>query len=155
MIEATASVEIDAPAAAAWEVVADYRLDPLWRKGVEQMTPTPAGLVVPGTTTVERMRFAGRTMRNDGIVRAVEPGSRFEWRTTTGIEAEGSRAVVPLGPGACRVDLVLRVRPRGLAALAGPLLRRGLRADAARLATLVGARERQPGVDIPGTSTHS
>ncbi|MBN9110064.1 MAG: SRPBCC family protein [Pseudonocardia sp.] len=154
MIEATASVDIDAPAASAWAVVADYRLDPLWRRGVEEMRPTPAGLVVPGTTTVERMRFAGRAMRNDGVVRTVEPGSRFEWRTTTGVEAEGSRSVVPLGPRRCRVDLVLRVRLRGLAAPAGPLLRRGLRADAARLATLVEARERRPGFDTAGTSTH-
>ena len=155
MIEATANVEINASAASAWEVVADYRCDPLWRNGVEEMTPTPAGLVVAGTTTVERMRFAGRAMRNDGVVRRVDPGSRFEWRTTTGVETEGARTVTPLGPHLCRVTLVLHVRPRGLAVLAGPLLRRGLRVDAARLAHLVEARERQLGVDIPRPSTHS
>lgn len=155
MIEAAASVEINAPAASAWEVVADYRCDPLWRNGVDEMTPTPAGLVVAGTTTVEKMRFAGRAMRNDGVVRTVEPGSRFEWRTTTGVEAEGSRTVVPLGPHLCRVTLTLRVRARGLMVLAAPVLRRGLRTDVTRLAHLVESRERQLGVDIPRPSTHS
>lgn len=159
MIEAQASVEIGVEAAAAWVVVANYRLDPLWRNGVLEMTPSPDGLVRPGTTTVERMRLAGRTMRNDGVVRLVDPGASFEWRTTAGAEAEGSRTVVALGAGRCRVTLVLRVTPRGLSVLAapalGPMLRRGLRADAVRLARLVEGRERQPGVDISGSSTHS
>lgn len=155
MIEASATVDIGADAAVAWAVVADYRLDPLWRRGVTAMNPTPACLVQPGTRTVEQMRFAGRAMRNDGVVRTVDAGSRFEWRTTTGVEAEGSRTVVPLGPRLCRVVLVLHVWPRGLAVLGGPLLRRNLRADAVRLGLLVEARDRQPEVDIRGSSTHS
>jgi uncharacterized protein YndB with AHSA1/START domain len=141
VIEVTARAEIDRPAEQVWTVLADYARDPEWRAGVLEMTPTPAGPVAPGTTTRERMRFAGRELRNDGEVVALTLGRRFVWRTTAGADAEGAREVHPLGEGRCRVELLLRVRPHGVerftAPLAALLLRRGLRADAARLRALV------------------
>lgn len=158
-IEATARVEIDRPAAAVWAVLADYARDPEWRGGVREMTPTPAGPVVPGTRTRERMRFAGRELRNDGEVVAVSPGRRFVWRTTAGADAEGAREVHPLGEGRCRVELLLRARPHGAERLTAPLaallLRRGLRADAARLRELVereGLSPPRAGRGTPGPS---
>jgi len=41
------SVDLDAPPAAVWSVIADYRRDPEWREGV-RMTVEPAGAVVDG-----------------------------------------------------------------------------------------------------------
>jgi hypothetical protein len=71
------------------------------------------------------------------------PGLRFTWRTTSGVDAEGSREVTPLGPGRCRIVLHTRGRPTGAerfyAPLARAVLRRGLRADLRRFRDLVDA----------------
>ena len=134
---------IDAPAAAAWLVVADYARDVEWREGVVRMVPTPIGLVQVGTTTVEEMKVAGKTYRNDGEVIAVEPGSRFEWRTTAGAVAHGSRQVTPINSERCRVRLELHVTPTGLNRLFAPILKKvldkGLAGDVVRLRDLVEA----------------
>lgn len=135
------TLDLDVPAAVAWAVVSDYRRDPEWRAGVLAMVPSPPGPVVPGTTTVERIRVAGRTYRNDGEVTAVGPDRRFEWRTTAGAVASGARVVEVLDEARCRVRLDLCVTPTGPNRLLAPLLRRVLRrnlaADVHRLAALV------------------
>ncbi|TCK20824.1 SRPBCC family protein [Pseudonocardia endophytica] len=140
MIVLEAAVEVDAPAAEAWAVVADYARDVQWRKGVRSMVPTPSGPVRRGTTTVEWLRAAGRTMRNDGEVTSVDDGRRFSWRTTSGVDAEGSREVTAIGDDGCRIRLETRVRPPGLLRFVPGLrrsLQRTLTADAARLRTLI------------------
>ena len=153
MIEVRASVEVAAPAARAWAVLADYARDVEWREGVRSMVPTPPGPVRPGTTTAERMRAAGRTMHNDGLVTDVEPGRRFRWRTTSGVRAQGARAVRPGEDGACRVELTLRVVPPGVLRLVpwavARMLRRGLERDAGRLRAVIelDAAQRSGGVD--------
>lgn len=140
-IEMTAEIDVDAPADAVWALVADYARDPEWRAGVDAMDPAPPGPVRPGTTTDERMRAFGSRYRNGGIVDDVRPGERFTWRTTSGVDADGSRAVHALGPGRSRVRLETRVRPQGaqrlMAPVLGILLRRNLSADAERLRALV------------------
>ena len=107
------------------------------------MVPSPMGLVQVGTTTAEEMKVAGRTYRNNGEVVAVEPGSRFEWRTTAGAVAHGCRQVVPINPGRCRVLLQLNVTPTGLNRLFAPMLKnvlaKGLAGDVERLRDLVEA----------------
>ncbi len=137
----SAATTVDAPAADTWTVLADYARDRQWRAGVRSMVPTPPGPVGPGTTTREVLRAGGRTTRNDGVVTDVTPGRRFAWRTTSGVDADGSREVEPLPDGSCRVRLELRVRPPGLLRLVpGPLrwlLARGLRGDLDRLRALV------------------
>ena len=147
--------DIDAPAAMAWRVVADYARDVEWRQGVLHMVPTPTGLVRVGTTTAEEMKLAGKTYRNDGEVIAVEPGSRFEWRTTAGAVAHGSRHVMPIDPRRCRVRLELHVTPTGLNPLFAPMLKRmldtGLAGDVGRLRELVEAEAAIESVPGPRT----
>lgn len=132
---------IDAPAAMAWRVVADYSRDVDWRRGVVRMAPTPVGLVQVGTTTAEEMKLAGTTYRNNGQVVAVDPGSRFQWCTTAGAVAHGSRQVTPIDSERCRVRLELHVTPTGPNRLFAPILRRmldkGLAGDVQRLRELV------------------
>jgi uncharacterized membrane protein len=145
MIVVQEAVEVDRPADRAWSVLADYGCDPAWRRGVATMAPVPAGPAGVGTTTAEVLRFAGRTHRSGGLVTAATPGSWFAWRTTSGVDADGERGVVPLGPGRCRVVVVQRVRPHGAQWLLVPVLRavlgRTLRADLRRLRGLVEAAD--------------
>ena len=133
--------DIDAPARSVWRVVADYSRDVEWRHGVLSMVPDPTGLAQVGTSTAEVMKVAGRTYRNDGEVVAVTPGSRFEWRTTAGAVAHGSRQVSPIDPQRCRVRLELHVTPTGINRLFAPMLKRmladGLTGDLQRLRNLV------------------
>ena len=124
--------------------VADYDRDPQWRGGVATMAPDPPGLVQPGTTTSEDLRFGGRRYRNDGEVLEVTssgPRRSFRWRTVSGADAHGAREVVDHGDGTCSVTLELHVRPHGverlLAPVLGRMLGRQLREDVARLADLV------------------
>ena len=135
--------DIDAPAGVAWRVVADYARDVDWRDGVLRMAPTPPGPVHVGTTTAEELKVAGKTYRNDGEVVAVEPGSRFDWRTTSGAVAHGSRQVTPIDPERCRVRLELHVTPTGLNRLFAPILKKmldtALAGDVERLRDLVEA----------------
>lgn len=142
-IELHHEITIAAPAAVAWAVVADYRRDVDWRTGVLSMIPTPDDLVNVGTTTVERIRAGGRTYVNDGEVTAVDPGVRFEWRTTAGVTAHGARAVRVLDEERCRVRLELTVAPEGFNRAIAPLLRRmlasNLHRDLDRLQSIVEA----------------
>ncbi|MFP5320554.1 MAG: SRPBCC family protein [Acidimicrobiia bacterium] len=143
----TASRTFDVPAAAAWAVVADHGRDHQWRDGVLEMGSQPAGLLTPGAAFHEVLRLGGRTYRNGGVIERVVPGERFDWRTTSGADAHGSRTIRPLGPGRCEVDLVLHVEPHGANRLLMPVLRgvlaKGLRADLERLGALL-AREVAP-----------
>ena len=145
-------IDIDAPAAAAWRVLADYGRDPDWRQGVETMAPSPSGEVVPGTTTDEVLHLGGRTWRNGGIVTAVDPGRTFTWKTTSGSDADGGRTVTPLGPDRCHVRLELTLRPHGAERMLAPVLRRMARTtlagDARRLADLVVAEHRDAAVNV-------
>ena len=134
------TVDIGRPAGEVWALLADYGRDPHWRAGVLSMTASPAGPAVPGTTTAEVLRFAGRTLRNDAEIVRVGPGHELEWRTTSGVDASGVRVVEPRGPGRCRVRLATRVRPHGLERLLVPmahlLLQRRISGDGRRLRAL-------------------
>jgi uncharacterized membrane protein len=140
MITVRAETEVHAPAERVWAVLGDYRRDPDWRAGVTTMDPVPAEPAAPGQTTDERMRFAGRDYRNGGRVEAVGPGRELRWRTTSGVDADGTRAVDELPGGRSRVRVETRVRPQGVdrlfAPVLGPLLRRQLRGDLRRLREL-------------------
>jgi hypothetical protein len=140
MITFSAEAEAPLPAERVWAVLADYSRDSEWRGQVVSMVPTPSGLAHPGQRTAEVMRFAGRTLHNDGEV-VTASGHRFTWRTTSGVDAEGAREVHPLGPERCRIVLRTRVRPTGAeryyAPLARLVLQRGLRKDLRRLLTLL------------------
>lgn len=142
-MELAAQTSVNRPAVDVWALLADYGNDPRWRTGVVAMDSRPRGIAKPGTLTEERIRFAARTWCNDGEVVAVEAGSRLVWRTTSGIDAQGSRTVTPAGAGRCVVRLETRLRPRGvervIVLLLGWLLRRNMARDLARLRRLAEA----------------
>ena len=134
------TVDIGCPAHEVWAVLADYDRDPEWRAGVLSMSADPPGCATPGTTTAEVMRFAGRTLHNNGKIVRVGPSCELAWRTTSGVDAEGVRAAEPRGPDRCQVRLSTRVRPHGfdrvLAPMAHLLLQRRITGDGQRLRAL-------------------
>ncbi|MET7393813.1 SRPBCC family protein [Dactylosporangium sp. NPDC005572] len=136
----TTEIAIARPAEPVWAYIADYANDPKWRDGVRSMIPTPSGLVKMGTTTDEVLRAAGRTYRNLGLVTDVTSLS-FRWRTTDGVDADGSRTVIPTGATSCLVQLTLNVRLRGAQRLAAPMFRamlqRTLTTDGERLKSVM------------------
>ena len=139
------------PAAEVWAVVADYDLDPIWRRGVTTMAPSAPGPVDVGVTTVEDLHFAGRRYRNPARVLTVDPGHRFSWQSTSGVRASGSRTVTSIGSESTEVELALEVHPTGidrlLAPILGRLLGRTLDGDADRLVDLLGRRPARAAVD--------
>ena len=154
-IEIEVSVDVDVPAERAWQVVASYGYDAVWRVGVESMTQDPptGGTVVDGTRTVERYRILGTRTVNVARIFDLDPGRSFSWRTVSGTDAEGTRAVVPLGPDRCRIVLRTLSRPSGgletvLRPLVARALRRSLTTSTGRLADLL--RTSEP-VAQPGT----
>lgn len=132
-ISISQTIDIHADSSRVWAIISDYSKDQLWRQGVISMESTPVGTVEVGTTTREVITVAGRTWTNLGVVTTVEPQRKFAWRTTDGAHASGSRQVLSVVNGYCRVTLDLRVTPTGLdrvtAPIAGLLLRRNLRKD--------------------------
>src|SRR5688572_23449542 len=130
-------IEVPRPADDVWALVGDYRRDPDWRTGVATMAPSPPARAEPGQTTDEQLRFAGRSYRNGGVIESVGPGRTLSWRTTSGVDARGSRTVEELAERRCRVRLVTTVRPQGadrlFAPVLAPLLRRRQAGDLRRL----------------------
>lgn len=115
---------IDRPAADVWALIADYGVDPLWRNGVSAMNPQPPGLVRTGTTTLEILRFAGRTYRIPGEVTDLRPGQSFTWDAS---KAHGTRKVEPIDESSCVVTLTMHIRLAGAERVFGRLLARMMR----------------------------
>lgn len=140
------TVDVDAPADQVWAILADYTRDPEWRSGVLEMRCEPEPPARVGAITHEVIRVAGRTYRNTGRIDSLDQGTRLEWHTTEGADANGSRTVRPLGGERCRVTLELNIVPHGINRLLAPMLRRtlasGLDRDLAALARL--ATDRRP-----------
>ncbi len=140
ILDLTATRELALPAPTVWSVLARYDRDPEWRTGVVTMAPSPPGEAHIGTTTIEEMRFGGRTFRNVAEVLDVVPHRSITWRTIEGADANGRRSVEPIDEGRCRATLELTVRPTGIERLLSPIIGRmiehNLRSDLARLEQL-------------------
>lgn len=160
-IELAQEVDVLIGPAGAWDLIADYSNDVSWRRVIE-MTATPSGVVRVGTTTSEIIDVMGRVWHNDAVVTAVSHGVRFDWRTTSGATASGSRSVRPIRGGGCRIRLELNVEPHGLHRLGAPYVRRVLarllRSDLDRLRDLLqtpGSVERPSPLTSPNQTTHT
>ena len=86
------------------------------------------------------MRLAGKNYRNLGLVTAVQPGTHYEWRTTAGADANGSRTVTPAAKDKTIFKLAVAARVTGWQRVIGPLLalmlRRNISADTRKLKKL-------------------
>lgn len=150
MVRSAASVVIQAPAAAAWEVLGDYAHDPAWRSGVSRMEQTPPGVVHDGATAEEDLRVLGRRVTTRVELHDVRDGGGFSWRAVDGTDARGTRTIVALDAARCELRTEREIRLVGADRLLAPLVRwvmaRAERADLARAAALVERRRATDGV---------
>ena len=136
------SVRIDRPQAEVWDAIADYAFDAKWRKGLLDMTPTPAGPPQLGTKVHEVVKNSGREYVADTTVTELEPGVsyRFEGSGTIG-GLQGGRRVEPEGAGAALFTYTIELEPRGamriLRPVLGSMVRSGLRKDLQSLKALL------------------
>ena len=104
------------------------------------MNPQPPGRLRTGTTTLEVLRFGGRTYRIPGEVKDLRAGHSFAW---TASKAHGTRSVEPVDGSSCTVALTMHVRLAGAERVLGRLLARKMRhnlaGDLGRLAALARA----------------
>lgn len=143
-VTTAARVIIHAPRAAAWEVVADYANDPLWRGGVSRMDQTPPGEVREGAPVVEELRVLGRLVRTELEVWEVRTGEMFSWRATDGTNAHGTRTITTVDETTCELHTWRRIHLTGADRLLQPLVAwifsRNERKDLRRVAHLIAER---------------
>jgi hypothetical protein len=144
-LTARSSTIVHAPAPFVWDFLRLYDNDLLWRSGLEKMAQDPPGPVRDGARVEESLRVLGRTVHSLVEVSDVHEHG-FTWRVTRGATAEGSRSVVPVDTGSCRVDIVKHVTLTGGDRLLTPLLtlviRRTEHQDLQRAKELIEARWR-------------
>jgi Polyketide cyclase / dehydrase and lipid transport len=140
----TERIEIARSAPEVWTAIADYSFDLVWRAGVTDMTPSPAGAPQDGTRIHEVLRSSGMTFTTDAVVSDVNEGVsyRFAGAGTIG-RVSGMRLVEPTGDSNAVFTYQVELRPtrqyRLLRSLLGRTLRSGLRTDLQRLKELLEA----------------
>ena len=140
----TERIEIERPADEVWAAIADYSFDLVWRDGIIQMTPFPAGTPQDGTRIHEVLRSSGMTFNTDSVVSDVAPGVsyRFAGGGTIG-QVRGMRSVEPTGDGSAAFTYQVELRPtrhyRPLRSLLGRTLGSTLHRDLQRLKQLMEA----------------
>lgn len=129
-------IEIDAPPAAVFAVVADPATHPRWRPSAVEFRPLEAGPIRPGARLTETVRFLGRRYRTTYEVTELQPDRAFALRSLDGpVSLELHCLVEPSGAGT-RVTFTLEAAaPR----LLGLVLAWYLGDEARRLKRLVEA----------------
>lgn len=98
----SASVEIDAPAEAAWAVLVDFDGYPTWNTFCPKVITT----FEVGGTAVLHVQLGRKRVVQRLVVHAVKPGEMFAWGSTIGpafvFEAAREQAIERLGDRRCR-----------------------------------------------------
>ncbi|MGB3829198.1 MAG: SRPBCC family protein [Ornithinimicrobium sp.] len=119
----------------------DYRNDPDWRSGVEEMSIDSTGDTHTGDQTQEVMRVLGRTTRTRGIITAHEPCSHTVFRTVAGdLIAAGYRQTRRMGDESAftyHAEALLDRRLRFFARTIERLLNRRVARDLRKLADIL------------------
>lgn len=117
------TIEIDAPPARVWAVMADVARWPEWTPSIESVEEASPDFGLGGTAMVK----AKVAPLSKYTVTRWEPGRGFDWETKVrGATSVGGHWIEPNGEGKSRVTLSLEVR--GIAGFLGrPFISRGIR----------------------------
>ncbi len=140
-MHASASIHIDAPAAAVYAYVMDVTHDSQWRTGVVEAAFTSDPPVGIGSTGFDRIEANGRREVATWTVFEHEPGRFARWTLDSGpIRGTGGYVCVPVDSGT-RFTLEAHVRPTGWYRLLGPIFgligRKQNRSDVQRLKAIL------------------
>src|SRR5262245_12926131 len=142
-LDVSASTTIDRPPDAVARVAFDPTHDPEWIGGVATIEPVTAGPTALGSRVIRRGSFMGRPLEWLMEVVELEPDRRIELHALKSpFPMDVTYTLEPANDAtATRTTVRVRGEARGSYALAGPLMgpmvRRSLKADVARLKQLV------------------
>lgn len=120
--------------------VADQMNAPRWQSGILEIRRLTDGPLGVGTRHTFTRTLMGRRMTGENEYLAFEPGTRVEFRTTSGPKLLASYVVAPV-PGGSRLTATMDLQLEGIMSLAEPLFARALVKDVvanlARLTTVL------------------
>lgn len=140
----TSSVAIERPAADVFGYIADFANNPKWQRGMQSATWTSDPPIAVGSTYDQVARFLGRDVVTSFVVTRYEPDRRITIESVKStFPIQVTRAVEERGPTACTVTAEVSGDPSGFFRIAGPIMgpvmRRSIRSDYARLKALLEA----------------
>jgi hypothetical protein len=133
MVRASTSVEIERPAGAVFDFVAEFENNPCWQRGMRACRWTSDPPRGEGSTYEQEARFLGKDVRNSFRITAFEPGRRVSFESTGGtFPIAVTRTVEPLGPDRSRFTEDVQGDARGFYRVAEPVLQLLVRASIKR-----------------------
>lgn len=138
----TASIEIERPAAAVFDYVANMALNTTWQAGMRECRVTSDPPLAVGSTYEQTASFMGRAVRSSFVVIAFEPGHSITIETVEStFPIKVTRTVEPVTEDRSRVSARIEGGPGGILGLLAPLMKRmaqrSVRGDYRRLKSLL------------------
>ena len=126
MIKVERSAQINKPAADIFGFTSDFANDAKWQADLISSEKTSAGPIGVGTTGRYVQKFMGMEMKNDMLVTAFEPPTRFAAKTTSGpVQFEYLMTLEESG-GSTRINVTMTGEPGGFFKVAAGLLKKEL-----------------------------
>lgn len=138
----TASTEIDRPADAVFDYIANMALNTTWQAGMRECRLTSEPPIAVGSTYQQVASFMGRSIKSSFVVTALKPGRSITIETVEStFPITVTRTVEPLGDHRSRVTAGIEGGPGGILGLLAPLMKRmaqrSVRGDYRRLKSLL------------------
>jgi len=138
----TAGIEIDRPAAAVFDYIANMELNTTWQAGMRECRITSPPPLAVGSTYEQVASFMGRSVRSSFVVTAFEAGHVITIETVESkFPITVTRSVESLSDDRSRVTASIEGGPGGVLGLLAPLMKRmaqrSVRGDYRRLKSLL------------------
>ena len=138
----TASIEINRPADAVFDYIANMALNATWQAGMRECRVTSQPPLGVGSTYEQVASFMGRAVRSSFVVTEFDPGRSITIETVEStFPIKVTRSVEPLTAERTRVSARIEGGPGGILGLLAPLMKRmaqrTVRGDYRRLKSLL------------------
>ncbi len=138
----SASVEIERPAEAVFDYIANMELNTTWQAGMRECRFTSDPPIAVGSAYEQVASFMGRAIRSSFLVTAFEPGRSITIETLEStFPIKVTRTVEPLSETRSRATATIEGAPSGIMGLLAPLMKRmaqrSVRGDYRRLKSLL------------------